>query len=59
MEVCPQGDLLKHMNEVGALKDEAAKDVFGQILKGVQFCHSLGVMHRDLKMENVCRACMP
>jgi len=50
------GDLLKHLHDVGTLAADAARTIFTQLLKGIAFCHSLGVMHRDLKLENVLLA---
>jgi 5'-AMP-activated protein kinase catalytic alpha subunit len=59
MEVCPHGDLLGYLNKVGALPVPTARAFFKQLLSGVAFCHSLGVHHRDLKLENVLLAELP
>mmetsp|Transcript_625 Transcript_625/g.1688 ORF Transcript_625/g.1688 Transcript_625/m.1688 type:complete len:561 (+) Transcript_625:32-1714(+) len=53
MEYCPKGDLLGYIEKKGALPDAEAKSLFGQLLRGVAFCHSLGIHHRDLKLENL------
>ncbi len=29
------------------------KDIFGQIMRGVQYCHSNSIYHRDIKLENL------
>lgn len=34
-------------------KESEVADVIAQILKAIQHCHSLGIIHRDLKLENV------
>lgn len=34
-------------------RDETIRDVFLQLVDGVQHCHDSGVFHRDLKPENV------
>jgi serine/threonine protein kinase len=34
-------------------EDELIRDVFVQIIDGLDFCHSRGVYHRDLKPENI------
>jgi len=33
--------------------DQRAKSIFKQILKAVRYCHSKGVIHRDIKLENI------
>jgi MAP/microtubule affinity-regulating kinase len=35
------------------LEEEEAKCIFRQILLGIEYCHSLNVTHRDLKLENL------
>jgi len=56
MEVCGRGDLLKFLHSVGDVEISDAREIFRQLLEGVAFCHGLGVMHRDLKLENVLLA---
>jgi len=50
MEYCPRGDLLGHLEKSGLLSDAEALSLFGQLLRGIAFCHSLGIHHRDLKL---------
>jgi len=52
-ELCEAGDLLEHINETGYFQEEEAKPLARQILEGVAHCHKLGVVHRDLKLENI------
>jgi serine/threonine protein kinase len=33
--------------------EEEAKSVFAQIIDGVSYCHSKGITHNDLKLENI------
>ena len=33
--------------------EKYAKLIFSKILKGIQACHTAGICHRDLKMENI------
>ncbi|XP_076059389.1 serine/threonine-protein kinase Chk1-like [Oratosquilla oratoria] len=50
MEYCSGGDLKSTIKSVG-LKD--ALQYFSQLMKGVDFLHSRGVVHRDLKPANL------
>ena len=53
MEYCEGGDLLHHINGSGMLTDDLARTLFRGLLEGIQFCHHLGIHHRDLKLENL------
>jgi len=50
------GDLKKHMDTVGdrgALQPHSIKSFMHQLLKGIDFCHTNRVLHRDLKPQNL------
>jgi len=53
MEYCDRGDLLQHINANDLLPTAEVRSLFSQLLHGLRFCHSLGVFHRDLKLENL------
>ena len=53
MEFAPRGDLLGFINSERWVSDDAARSLFAQLLRGIAFCHSLGVKHRDIKLENL------
>jgi MAP/microtubule affinity-regulating kinase len=36
-----------------ALPESLAKKYFSQLVSGMSYCHSQGVLHRDLKLENI------
>jgi len=55
MEYCPKGDMLRYINELEhqQLRTAEARSFFAHLLEGLAFCHSLGICHRDLKLENL------
>ena len=53
MEVCGGGDLLSYVRRRRKLKEDYAKFVFRQIILGLQYVHQKGVLHRDIKLDNI------
>ncbi|KAG8461746.1 hypothetical protein KFE25_001364 [Diacronema lutheri] len=53
MEHADGGDMLAFVNSRKQLTEPEAAALFGQVVAGVNFCHKLGVCHRDLKLENL------
>ncbi|KAM5181826.1 NUAK family SNF1-like kinase 2 isoform 2-T2 [Mantella aurantiaca] len=53
MEYASQGDLYDYISERQKLGDQEARRFFRQIVSAVQYCHANGVVHRDLKLENI------
>ncbi|KAJ7338264.1 hypothetical protein JRQ81_011007 [Phrynocephalus forsythii] len=59
LELASRGDLLEHINatsdrrECPGLEEEEARRLFRQIVSAVAHCHNVGIVHRDLKCENI------
>ncbi|XP_065366663.1 uncharacterized protein Sik3 isoform X2 [Calliphora vicina] len=52
-EYASNGEIFDHLVENGRMKEPEAARVFTQLVSAVDYCHSKGVVHRDLKAENV------
>lgn len=52
-EYATNGEIFDHLVTNGRMKEEEACRIFSQLVSAVDFCHRKGVVHRDLKAENV------
>uniref|UniRef100_H3AHC1 non-specific serine/threonine protein kinase n=2 Tax=Latimeria chalumnae TaxID=7897 RepID=H3AHC1_LATCH len=53
MEYASNGELYDHVNNRHRITENEARNFFRQIVSAVHYCHKNGVVHRDLKLENV------
>jgi serine/threonine protein kinase len=47
------GDLLSFVRKRTKLNETTAKFIFRQIMEALQYIHSQGVIHRDIKLDNI------
>lgn len=52
-ELCSGGELFDYLAEKGRLEEEETRVFFGQLCLAVAYVHEKGIVHRDLKLENV------
>lgn len=52
-EHCPHGDLFDALARKGRFSEQHTKQWIFQLVDAIQYCHSLGIIHRDLKLENI------
>jgi len=46
-------DLFEYISERGVLTEETAREIFIQTIQAILCCHEKGVVHRDIKDENI------
>jgi serine/threonine protein kinase len=53
MELCHGGRLLDEVAREGKLSERRAANVIKELMAVLKYCHEMGVVHRDVKPENV------
>ena len=53
LEYGKNGEFRHLVQKLGPLSDVLARTYFHQILAGINACHKTGVIHRDIKLENI------
>ncbi|XP_021725435.1 serine/threonine-protein kinase SAPK1-like [Chenopodium quinoa] len=52
MEYAAGGELFERICTAGRFSEDEARYYFQQLVSGVNYCHSMQICHRDLKLEN-------
>lgn len=52
-ELCSGGELFDYLTEKGRTSEQETRRIFGQLCLAVNYLHEKGIVHRDLKLENV------
>lgn len=53
MEYISCGDLLSYVRKRTKLSEQVAKFIYKQIVLGIKHIHSRGIVHRDIKLDNI------
>lgn len=53
LEYAAGGSLKDYLKEKPRLDEDEAREILYQILDTVNFCHEKGIIHRDIKLDNV------
>ncbi|KAI5651007.1 hypothetical protein M9H77_37012 [Catharanthus roseus] len=53
LEYVDGGELFERIASKGKFSEAKGRKLFQQLIDGVSYCHTKGVFHRDLKLENV------
>ncbi|EDO33625.1 predicted protein [Nematostella vectensis] len=53
LDLADNGDLLEYIRSNGAIPENEARLFYHQLVDAVEYLHNKGVVHRDLKCENI------
>lgn len=53
MEYADGGELVTYVEEQNGLSEVEARQIMKQLISALEECHGQGIIHRDLKLENV------
>lgn len=53
LEIAAGGDLFDKIVSMGGFSEEVSRNYFRQVIDGLEHCHEKGIIHRDMKPENL------
>uniref|UniRef100_A0A8C5QU08 non-specific serine/threonine protein kinase n=1 Tax=Leptobrachium leishanense TaxID=445787 RepID=A0A8C5QU08_9ANUR len=53
MEYASNGELYDFINNKHQISESDARGIFRQIVSAIHYCHKNGIVHRDIKLENI------
>ena len=51
MEYAAGGDMFQHVTMKRGLSEDEARWFFQQLVLGLDYCHKMGIVNRDIKLE--------
>ncbi|KAK3583901.1 hypothetical protein CHS0354_033679 [Potamilus streckersoni] len=52
-ELCTEGDMVDYISQRKMLSEDEVRKYIRQIVSAIDYIHRLGILHRDLKIENL------
>ena len=53
MKLAEYGELFRFIEHTDRFSERLARNLFQQLMKGLDYLHALGIAHRDVKPENL------